>query len=225
MLSAKVHSRSRIPGEVDSRIYGFSPASIAGLQRWFSASDLSLNEDDPVTVWYDKSGNAGDAVQSDPGYRPSFTPVFSNNKPSLLFYLTEHMDFGNFGVTNYTYFIVMSRFSSTDDSVILANTDSQYTYLQYGDNWFVQGDALSVPMENEVPEIKGGVVSGTSLRRFTNGIEEEETAGGTSSAFRYIGLPAYTCSCWIAEVLIYNVALSDNDRQSIETYLSVKYNL
>ena len=74
----------------------FNPASIAGLQAWYDASDASTlfdatsggaiaSVDSSVARWADKSGNANHATQSTSGSRPTRRSAGLNGRPSVEF--------------------------------------------------------------------------------------------------------------------------------------------
>jgi len=60
---------------VTSTILDFDPTSIAGMQLWLDASDLStitMDGSNYVSQWDDKSGNGNDATQTNATYRPIY---------------------------------------------------------------------------------------------------------------------------------------------------------
>lgn len=62
----------------------FSPANVSGLVRWYKASSLSLNDNDPVASWTDLAGNFN-ATQDTAGFRPIFKTNIVNGKAIVRF--------------------------------------------------------------------------------------------------------------------------------------------
>jgi len=63
----------------------FSPASIAGLQLWLDASQITgLNDGDAVTTWPDLSGNGNNATQATGSKKPTYQTSEQNGRPGVL---------------------------------------------------------------------------------------------------------------------------------------------
>jgi hypothetical protein len=60
-----------------------TPSSLPGLQLWFKADALSLNDGDPVGTWADSSGHGWDATEAT--NRPTFKTNILNGKPIVRF--------------------------------------------------------------------------------------------------------------------------------------------
>jgi len=225
-ISTPVHSRSRIPGAVDSRLSTFSPLQIAGLQFWVAADDLVLSNNDPVTTWVDKSGNSRNAVQTTSGNKPLYKTNIINSLPAVLFDASDdYMDFGSLSLSEYSYFIIINKPDASFNSVILAETDVSYTYLQYSDSWIVAGNTLSVPMINDTSYLKECVTNVSDIKRYTNGNAHTTQSTSGSHGYRYLSLSGFPAYAYLAEILIYDSALSDANRILVENFLRDKYNL
>lgn len=92
--------------------YAAGPANIdAGLVMWLDATQLNLNDNDPVSSWTDMSGNNRHATQGTAQFQPTFKANLINGQPGVLFSTDDFLEIdGNSIVnTNYSIFAVVRR--------------------------------------------------------------------------------------------------------------------
>lgn len=228
---------------------GTDPASVSGLKLWLKADAIiGLVDGDLMTQWDDLSGN-GYHYNASGGLRPAYKTNIANGKPAVLFsgaqYLTGTAR-QNLLTSFHTIFIVAQ---ATD--VSLAN--SQYFFSDGGarvvlftatdghltGNIYTSGTVGAVAGVGKNGETfvldhmhKADVGSNDVFVRRTGGhLENSGVAnlstlnaadptyvGGRSGASRYL-------TGYIFEVIVYDNAISDADRDGIRTYLHAKYGL
>ena len=215
----------------------------AGLELWFSAGQVDRANGD-ITAIEDMSGNGNNASRNLDSTAPSADPALAvdaaSGKPVLRF-SGENMAFGFKRLTDIrTAFWVVSKdpaaFGKLNERCVLGDTVSHdfhagwtddtifntvydnpnpsghlSKYLHDGKTW-LNGqpmDASKTPFPKQL-----GVISIESTRP----VEANQLARDRQFAGR----------SWqgdIAEVLLFNVVLSDADRQAVEKYLMVKYQI
>ncbi|PIT94455.1 hypothetical protein COT98_03580 [Candidatus Falkowbacteria bacterium CG10_big_fil_rev_8_21_14_0_10_39_9] len=195
-----------------------------------------------VTAWGDASSETNDAGQVTAANQPKLIKNALNGKPVLRFFkdaptylnLTAPVD-----LRDYTIFAV---YKFTDP----APANPLYYYL--GGNAqgvFGGGSNFSDPNYNygvyaggavnadDVPLTNWGIVTHYKNKLYKNGVEPSYNYTGTASplTFSQIGAledngdPRWPFEGDIAEILVYNEALSDTQRIAVEEYLSKKYNI
>jgi hypothetical protein len=228
---------------------GFSPKSIAGLQIWLDASDassLTLNGS-TVSQWRDKSGNGFHASQATANNQPTYTSSAVYGRPALSFdgsndsmRISASLD-----ATHSAFFVVKMNLrkiagilggSLNDDLIYLdGNTFSGTKYGACGIGFAVYGGGT---ITTGVYEIVSAVLSGSTLpsnlSMWTNGTGGPVTVAtaGAAPAARMtanLHLGSSAGSHWlngfIAEAIVYDVALAASQRQAVEKYLGTKYGI
>ncbi len=192
-----------------------------------------------VTTWGDASSEANDATQVTEANQPKLIENELNGKPALRFskdapyYLNLTAPVA---LTDYTIFAV---YKFTDP----APANPLYYYLG-GSAQGVFGGGSSDPYNYGI--YAGGTVNATGTpptewsiithyknKLYKNGVEPSYSYAGTASPLTFSRVGARDDSGvanWpfegdIAEILVYNEALSDTQRVSVEEYLSKKYNI
>jgi hypothetical protein len=217
----------------------FSPADISGLTAWWKADSLALSNNDPVSTWTDSSGNGHDGTAS-LTTRPTYIASWNNSKPALYFdgsndYMTITSSFYD---SDWTQFVVFEKDTgsnfptmTTDSAASLGygvfpssgttyvSDRSYYTYVNSQDGSGKHYWSLKVTSAHAFSLWKDG----TSLT-----LQSPTLVTNTTSNFTDIGRRAVDSAYangWMAEMLMYNSALSDTDRGNVETYLKNKYGL
>ena len=223
---------------------GTQPNSVSGLLMWLKADALSANDGDTIQTWTDSSGNNNSPTQGTLGNRATYKTNIINGQPVLRFN----------GSSNFYTVTLSSSLNLSSYSLIAIhkpNSGSQYGMLMAAST--PSDDELldmNYPTSGKMSVYHGGVgtvggVSNFSTGTFynsgfvsttgtgtpyTNGVAQSSgTPANRSVATWNIG--AYTTSgqyYWlgdIAEVILYNNAISATDRKNIEAYIQGKYNI
>jgi hypothetical protein len=228
----------------------FSPRSIAGCALWLDGADsssISFSSGSNVSTWNDKSGNAANATASGSGL--IYTQSAINSKPAIL--LPGNSTYTFFtgtsisGTLNQAIFIVTTTISGITQYARLFSFGGGSDYNSLGNmavNWnspggvLIERNQIILPSTNglvySTPFITSSVISGTSVLGYINGTNAL-TGTTTSTNFThsqyelgsYTGYSGYTWYGYVGEVIVYNSAISDAQRQQVESYLAQKWGL
>ena len=235
--------------EYDSNI----PSTVSGLVLWLDANDTStvtLNSG-TVSQWRDKSGLANHAVQSLANQQPEYKSNYLNGKAVMAFDGEDDClnvpDNSSLDVSNITIFLVLRN--ANPDNVtyptIIDKLPMNQAYLfqiDADDQPFfrIKGNGVLYYAKsgsgNRVVDSFSdwmGWYDGKVLKFFINGwqaastkvsetgIPIQSTSGdlaiGSGTGFGFSGD--------IAEIIMYNNAISDSDRLKVRRYLASKYDL
>ena len=223
----------------------FLPSDIAGLQLWLDATDLAtLFQDaakttaagngDVVGAWADKSGQGNDATQTTTSQKPTRQDGVIGGLPVVRGDITDDLlTISVTGLTNETIFIVAQKAVDNAIGVLIGNgsvfrlrfraSAARIDYRYNDVNVLGTASDITIPNiytakydgTNNTIVINGGVpASAASVSATHSWIELFSRAGGSDFL-----------NGDIAEVLIYNSALSIADTDLIENYLSNKWSI
>ena len=220
------------------------PSSISGLKLWLKADAITgVSNGGTVSSWSDQSGNGYDATQSITGDQALYETNVLNGKPVLRFNGTSDwysMASGlTFALNSYTSFIVHTPQSSTAYGMIMASNNGNSDYEMLDMNYpshgllgtYMAGPGNvggSYSFSAGTSYISSFVSSSTGIP-YTDGVAQ--TSGTTATqTVGNLHLGTYTGGNYLwngdmAEIIIFNTALSGVNRQIIEEYLSAKYDI
>ena len=225
----------------------FSPANISGLSLWLKADAGVTTSGSNVTAWADQSGNGQNATAAG-SYRPTFvsTDAQFNNKPSILFdgvgnsFVIPSI---NFNINTNNSIFVAFRVSDGETGTFLTQGGAGNYFIGITDN------ALNISNSNTAGIIAAGlasdntknIVSATnnnySFTLYQNGSQVGDTTvynefindgtemliGGDTSTVNSGQADSYWLNGKIAEIIVYNRAVTTPERQQVEAYLNTKY--
>lgn len=225
----------------------FDPSTITGLKLWLKADSLALTDGASVNTWTDSSGLNNDftSVVS----APTFKTNIVNAKPVIRFNGTNQglsnttAGLINSASTFHTIFAVVSAASTSAGDHDIFDTGGAGAG---GAIYFRRSAADAVHVHNAAGYVfardTGGIVTGawniltadwngSNIHIWRNGTLKDTTGATTLTTYGVInsvGLDVVDANVnfWdgdIAEILIYNSALSSTDRGNVETYLISKY--
>ena len=223
----------------------FTPPQPLNQVLWLRPESLSgLTNNDPVDPWPDDSGNANNFIAENSAFRPIYNTNQIGGRPAVTFDgVDDFLSKGsNLGVTTaWTLFVVL-RF----DSAIPASGREWVFKNGEGAGWGVakwdgnrngfftsSGTFLNDGACTTNPEMWSYVRTSAPLAKlFVNGVNvalTNSTGTGTApDANSRLGIFLNSTSPFkgkMSEVMLWNVALSDADRQTVENYLITKYGL
>lgn len=233
---------------------GSNPDTVSGLILWFKADAITgLNDGDPVTTWNDSSVSANNATQATASQKPLYKTNILNGKPVVRFDGSndELVTINNTGISgNYTltvFAVFKSTVSPADYPAIFSQnpgtTDLGVSLTLNGnrpalDSWINRwrvDNAINTTDFYVVSITKAAGALSPNSTIYHNGTSQAgavEGANGTpnvTSAVMRIGSLDNLANRYItgdlAELIIYNAVLSTSDRQAVERYLALKYNL
>lgn len=233
--------------EVWSAYDPIDPTTISGLVLWLKADAITgLVNNDPVTTWEDSSTANNDATQATGAAKPVYKTNIVNGKPVLRFDAARYMDTpanSTLSQTDDTITIfAVARLGATAgfSAIISCDTGDDGWKLHHdnGNSFFkfrYGSQAPSFPAVNTTDfHIYAGVVDATNTSPFMDGTAVTPVATDTTTAQidTKARIGAYRSNSTsnllngdIAEILIYDSALSSTDREAIEGYLGWKYGI
>lgn len=206
----------------------FDPTTIAGLKLWLKADALALSDGAAVATWNDSSVNGNNATAPG-GRQPTFKTNIVNGLPVARTASGNYMDLTTAisGAAPWTAFAVMKAAASVDlysvlslSAVLIGPTQTASGLLKVRD----RNNDSSV-----VNSWTGGfhVFTGKSVSTVAAPAIWVDGVSQTVSTSAVAGIDDFTNVCAgtgdIAEILLYNVAISTTDRQNVEGYLKIKY--
>lgn len=221
-------------GLLDNR----TPSQVSGLKLWLRTDTLGLTNDAPIAIWPDSSGNGNNATEA------TNKPLFKTNAFGYL----PGIKFDGVNDKLVTTSFLNSSFNTNITVFAVTRPGSPATVLVWGShngNTFYLGRTFDVRYntsnltDTQISAIVGNPTTGTIIETFrydgavkvirTNSVQatSESATGniGFSGALTLGGLSSGS-QWWpgyMAEVLIYNRALSNAECTVVERYLKRKW--
>lgn len=231
-------------------IAGWDPTSIAGCVLWLDASQLTgLSDSDPVATWPDLS-DGNDAVQATGSLQPLYKTGIQNSLPIVRFDGTDDkMQCGAscFSGAGARTIVVVYYAAGTVPEGAIDPVCGQSNGEGPANTWCViqsraspQGDPyiagyandLGGPVIDNLWKIATLTFDGTTATSFKNGGQEatgDKSAWNTADIGFQLGVDTGVVNQFlkgdIAEVVVYNAAISAADRATLETWLSDKWDI
>ncbi|OGI06376.1 MAG: hypothetical protein A3F80_01020 [Candidatus Melainabacteria bacterium RIFCSPLOWO2_12_FULL_35_11] len=223
----------------------FDPSTVAGLKVWLKANALTYNEGDPISSWTDSSGNGNNFTGTAPT-RPEFRTNVINGLPVVRFTSHGELLSSSFNLDDSkktTIFFVAKSINDQWNEVIGTSGDSFYLAFHYPTTTLFRiwtntsSNNFDTTIDDATAAFKYYTVTineTTGANGVTNIRQQGVDKGDTSSRSRgdfgslYLGdaRPANQgLHGDLAEILIYEAAITGTDLTNIETYLKNKYGL
>jgi prepilin-type N-terminal cleavage/methylation domain-containing protein len=220
----------------DLTLYPVQLPIIGGLQLWISADSLNLFDGNSVSTWSDLSGKGNNVLQPTGSRQPTFRANVLNGKPIVRFDgASNEMSLTNVINTSGISFFIVAKWNALNNYsfAVGLNSGSEgylrnpgtanslfrpdgYTYTTIYQNG--TGYSCSSPCTT---------LSTASL--LANRVYATTQNSNISKSIKWLGRNEFNNPTWwsgdIAEVIIYNFALSDAQRRSVEQYLGNKYGI
>lgn len=212
----------------------------AGLGLWLRADAGTTLSGSRVSTWQDQSGSGNHATRPDSARWPLLVNGALNGKPVVRFEGAQSLAAPNVTLPRWTIFVVGKNSNTTENFGLILGPGSDNNQLRYenGTQVLIHGTSnnmptytvtvgntrayhsLTVRYDGSVSQIyRDGVLKG-SKNQATSGSWSLGVVGGW-----YASCPSCQLKGDIAEILVYNAALSSADRAAVEAYLRTKYNL
>lgn len=206
------------------------------LEAWMDASNLTLNNNDPVSSWTDFSGNNNDADQLTLINQPIFLTNQVNSHPAINFdgvndRLTFNSHLQNNGLTFFCVYQTSSPNGRTilnieNHRIIHQNQNIRTRYLNpttltqvlspLGSNYRIVESSTGSDSLSGTVVLKSDANSTTGARNHLRGSSNSRIGSHSSSNFFNGNL---------AEIIIYNENLNSARKNIISNYLGAKYDL
>jgi hypothetical protein len=211
----------------------FSPSDIAGMRLWLKADSLVLNDGDPLTSWTDSSGS-GNSPYTINGM--TYKTNILNGKPIVRLRSGSGQAYSSFYlVAPYTIFVVEDPHDGTNGNAkrTLTSTDvnSLISIGRSGLSCYTTGVCSSASVDTpSVVDLRAP--TGSAVSFYLNGTDATYNGGTPPNGTDWGTVSLGSANPYseygdtdLAEVIIYNSALSASDRQAIEDYLGVKWGI
>ncbi len=216
---------------------GFLPTDISGIKLWLAANrGLNLSDGDPVGTWPDQSGNGNDATQGTGAAKPTYKTNILNGKPIVRFDGTDdNLRTANFGLVQpeHVFCVFKLKRDTVNDTLFDGLGGNLMRFYRSG-----AGPVLGLYAGGAVGSIAVATTDFYIGSCLFNGVSSELRINGGSTVSGDVGannasgvtLGAYGtvvdfAETDIAEIFIYDSALSTANRLSVERYLSSKYGI
>jgi len=230
--------------------YIFDPKEIQGLSLWLK-SDAGVVIDPQLAAkvigWVDQSNNGNNATAAGV-YRPTFidNDQALNNSPSISFNGTTNsfvIPSINFDMnTNNSVFIAFYATNASTSALLSQGGIGNYIIAATSNKLNISNSNVqTIILAGDVPNLSAAIVSSTNdantFTLYKNGIQVGNTTfydgfsfngtkmfiGGDSASLNPSQATSFFLSGSIAEILIYNRAVTTTERKKVETYLQGKY--
>ena len=226
-----------------------SPTEISGCALWLDGADATSMFDatsggsnvpygNVVARWEDKSGGGRHATATGTA-RPTLTPSGLNGRSVVTFdgSATQMQIDSTFLVTSNATILAVARRTSGSFGAVITSKGAGDTSpaLQHSTgSWQINhAGNLSVIGFQAGYAVLSGTISAGATAAFANGLlQDSDASSGTLSsdaAKTYIGTYraaiANVLAGEIAEIIVYNTALSTADRARVEAYLAAKWGI
>jgi hypothetical protein len=236
-------------------IQAFLPSSLGGLALWLKADAGVTLAGSNVTAWADQSGSGNNAVTNigeEPTFVSSLlngNPAIEFNGQGQIMQIADanSLDFLNMssfivlkylgqGTANNIVYIKNADAGSTQGEAmygLVATNGDDVSFSQNVDGW--SDYRTSINIKDSIPRILSMTYDGTNQNVYSNGnFSNTFNIGGniaTSTGLLQIG--GYNKSFdfaeyfygQIAEIIMYNRAVTSTERQQVESYLNQKYQI
>lgn len=223
-----------LPERLPPPMSTFKPSDIAGLQLHLDATQITgLVNLDPVTTWPDTSGFARNSSQATAAKKPQYIATGQNGKPIVRFDGVDDLLSGNHGAIALPYTLIVVGMSTTatgqhrimdnDANVLIGPYDGLWRLYSNG---FVDGPAITTSQWMVAVAI---ATAADKRLRVNRTPFSAAVAGAALQAGFHIGarggLNTEFHAGDVAEVLLYNSALSDAQVADLEAHLKDKWGL
>lgn len=210
-----------------------NPATITGLSAWYKADSLGLGDGTAVSSWTDASGNGRHAVQATGGFQPIYKTGILNGLSVVRFDGVDDTLVAVCALQSARTIFCVAKLTGAAGSTWRvwalggANTATLRNFFgawQYDNNQAGSGVSLGGNTAN---------FSYLTIRYNSTASTDGYLANAAPTNFdptdTYSATTAFNISStWagdIAEILVYDVALSASDVSSLQSYLANKYAL
>lgn len=220
----------------------FVPTYISDLIAWFDASDESTITDaggGAVSAWNDKSGNGNNLSQGTGANRPTYNVRQLNGLETVDFdgtadFMTTAAYAGGDLTQPSTIFLVGKRDVNTADNYYYDGITStkRHAHLVSAGNLYqtFAGAGLTGSAVATTAEYLTTIFDGASTVSYLNGVsditgvEGSQVMDGLTVGAAYAGGFGFLDG-YVAEIIVYNKALTSDEISDVETYITDKWGL
>jgi hypothetical protein len=227
-----------------------APLTVPGLLQWFRADAIPPQADgSTVAGWADQSTHGRDAYQPDDSHRPTYQAAVLNGLPVLRFSGSQSF-FHDYSLAGPSSIVAVCNRQHTDDSeqsvyaatapgsvlvnALSAKTATANEWGSYLNGWRASSFDLTGTFRT-VASLSDGISTGTATNRLITGPDTETVtddsgrfAGDTNDRRGIGGNPVATNAYLVgdvAEILVYDHEVTDDELATLLGYLTAKYGL
>ncbi|MCX5692091.1 MAG: LamG domain-containing protein [Candidatus Omnitrophica bacterium] len=222
-------------GKVAYNEFGnIQPNNIPNLKFWLKADAITgLSDGSSVSTWSDSSGNGINFTQPTGSRQPVYKVNIINGCPVLRLAAASQQTMTNSTTfTNPVTVIYLSRETGGTNGRLLTALNNNWLMGYWGgarQQAYFEGwvSSSGTPAADTNWHIYSSVQTGSLSTLYEDGVQIASNANGVAAPnglclSGYLGSSEFTDGD-IAEVIMYNSALSTDDRMSVENYLKNKY--
>ena len=209
----------------------FAPSDISGLQLWLDAGHGITQNDGYVSTWTDRSGNENNAIQATAENQPLLVASGLNGEPTLSFDgVNDYVSFNEISDIRTVFWVLKEDDNPLSNYNFILGSLSAYDFHRgypkkiwggFTNNFITLGETY----------LNSTLINGGATDLEPNWSILSLVTTGNVKAENFVYDRTYGDSgqhMWdgsLAELIIYNTALSEVDRQKVETYLNTKYHI
>lgn len=207
----------------------FTPANLTGLKLWVRADAGTGATGLRSSPWTDQSGIANDLTQAWIGRQPLLVPGVVNGLPAFRFDGSDDwMSFATrlTGIRS-VFWVVRESTAATPGYRLLLGDGALYDFEGGSAKQIWDASYASPSIRSGQTRVNGLVVNGTTTDRPTTMSIVSLVTTGSVTANNFSNDRNGGRYWWgdLAELIIYDSALSDADRQAVEQYLAARYGI
>lgn len=217
-----------------------APNEITGLKQWLvadNASSFSFSSGVVVSQWNDESGNSNHVTQGTVSKQPTRVAAVLNSKAVVRFDGTDDSLARTFGaaLTQPTTVLIVAKTAVVEEAYLLDGSTSSNRHAVFfaptTSRWsYSAGTSVNSATASDTAfHVVAAIFNGTASTLRVDGVEvSSSTPGtGTMAGITLGNNQAETLPLQgdIAEVLVYNTALSLRDMKQMEAYMAARYAL
>jgi hypothetical protein len=210
----------------------FHPGQMSGLQLWVRADAGVSESPHRVAQWADVSGTGANGAMAQTSFksRPALITDPGTGRPAIRFDGTDdYLAFPAALTSIRTVFWVIHESPSAPSTwKALLGHASLYNFICGPSHQIWDGTFTSPSIRSGETRINGGLVNGLTTNRPTAPAILSVVATGAVAADSFGRERNLAGRYWhgdLAELIVYDRALTDSERQSVEQYLSSKYGI
>lgn len=212
-----------------SSIASTPPNELPGLVTWLDTSDLSGTDGDLVTTWTDKASGHND-MTTNVGHEPTLATGVLNGHPVISFTPSDVLYNESLSIPDTWTVMVVERFSGATKSRLLKGYTGNWLLggwggmynIAYYEGWVHE----SGPPGDTMWRLYEGTSDGTTGSLYTGG-QLIAQAGAVSApqglSFNIGDFGNESSDLQVAEIVVFNRKLSDNERMRLERYFHAKW--
>jgi hypothetical protein len=225
---------------------GFKPNLIGGIVLWLKADVGITQSGGTVSAWADQSPLANNFSQATGSMQPTYVSNANNNLPGLSFdgvddFMTAASTITGDAISMFMAYSAIGTNNAAGNANAIMVQLADPAWLAHltvlsgaANNWgcYATTGALSGQTLANTPTILSSVarapndidfVQDGTLANLTNG--SNYTFARSTTAIGGSGTAGQYTTITLQEVIVYNFALSVNQRKAVEQYLSKRYNV